>query len=240
MDARAYAPLAHSIAARGVTVVVPTCPNSICFGSREDSRRMALAMSSHADVQTWVLSGHSLGGRAAVQFLASLQVVDPDPLVASLHVGNNSDATFSISGLFMVASYPGVDVSAMKIPCLSVTGGLDGVLNWTNFENSKALLPKARQFVSIPAGNHGGFGDYIDGPGYIGMDNNATINASAQQQRTVDALWVHLIDQISCSKDGHGFADTKNTTNKGSVPTLSCCLQAVLLFFHLMVVGSHC
>ena len=62
VDPRAYAPIAHAIAAQAnLVAIVPMPLNLAVFGSD----RAASVIQAYPDIQQWVIGGHSLGGSMA-------------------------------------------------------------------------------------------------------------------------------------------------------------------------------
>ena len=127
---------------------------------------IASALKTHAttaQVTSWVLGGHSLGGQAASQ-LADLP---------------------SITAIFLHASYPGA--SLKKLPVLQVLAEHDGLMKAKalympkGIEKAKALyMPAAAVVHVIAGGNHAGFGFY--GPQkFPCADGERTISLAEQQ-----------------------------------------------------------
>ncbi len=109
----------------------------------------------------WYIGGHSLGGAVAANYAAA----------------------HDLDGVILLASYPTRDVEE---PMLIICGSEDGVVN-------RERLAAADQFgavekVTVPGGNHAGFGDY----GRQSGDKTAAISADEQQQTTADAIlaWI--------------------------------------------------
>lgn len=85
-----------------------------------------------------------------------------------------------------MASYAddGGSLSATGLSALQITGTADGVLNWEEWEKTKANLPADTAFISIDGGNHGQFGSY----GMQKGDNAPEITEDEQLQNVVQAL----------------------------------------------------
>ena len=65
VDARAYAPAAHAIAAQGYLVVITPMPlNLAVFGVD----RAADVVKAFPSIKHWAIGGHSLGGSMAASF----------------------------------------------------------------------------------------------------------------------------------------------------------------------------
>ncbi len=164
VDARAYATYARDVAQQGHAVALAKMPLSLAV-LKPDAADELLDAPELAATDTWAIGGHSLGGVMAARYAAS----NPD----------------RIGGLVLLASYPdsAADLSASMIAATSVTGTLDGVLNWEAWEAARPLMPSGSTFVSIEGGNHAQFGDYGPQQG----DNPATISAQEQRARSVGA-----------------------------------------------------
>jgi hypothetical protein len=162
VDPRAYAPIAHSIAAQGYLVVIVPMPlNLAVFGAN----RAESVIQSYPDIQNWVIGGHSLGGS-----------------MAALYADKHRD---QINGLVLWASYPASsnDLSDSNTKVISIFGTQDGLATKDKIDASRVLLPADTTWVPIEGGNHGQFGWYGDQPG----DNPATISRQDQQSQIIQA-----------------------------------------------------
>jgi pimeloyl-ACP methyl ester carboxylesterase len=162
VDPRAYAPIAHSIAAQGYLVVIVPMPlNLAVFGAN----RAAAVIQAFPDIQRWVIGGHSLGGS-----------------MAALYTDKNRE---QINGLALWASYPASsnNLSDSNLKVTSIYGTQDGLATKDKIDASRALLPADTTWVPIEGGNHGQFGWYGDQPG----DNPATISRQDQQAQILQA-----------------------------------------------------
>ncbi len=163
VDYRAYAPMAHELAARGFLVVIPRMPlNLAVFGIEKP----ADVMKGETQVKHWVIGGHSLGGSMAANYLYK------------------HPADFS--GLVFLASYPANSNNLKDYAgdILSLSGSLDGLATPEKIAASKALLPDSTKFVVIEGGDHAYFGWYGDQKG----DNPATISREEQQKVVVESI----------------------------------------------------
>ncbi len=163
VDYRAYAPMAHQLAAQGFLVLIPRMPlNLAVFGIDKASEGIALA----PIVKHWVIGGHSLGGSMAANFLFN----HPD----------------QFEGLVFLASYPASsdDLSTYAGQVLSISGSLDGLATPAKIAASHALLPQDTKFIEINGGNHAYFGWYGDQAG----DNIASISRDDQQKIVVESV----------------------------------------------------
>lgn len=171
VDARAYAPVLRTIAARGYLVVnVPMPLNLAVFGvSRADA-----VISSFPDIQHWAIGGHSLGGAMAARYAHD----HPD----------------SIDGLVLWAAYAETDFSlaGRDVAAASIYGTRDGLAVEEEIVKSQTTLPDDARFVAIEGGNHAQFGHYGSQAG----DNPATISRDAQQATVIDVT-ISVLEQAS-------------------------------------------
>ncbi|MGB8644308.1 MAG: alpha/beta hydrolase [Anaerolineae bacterium] len=171
VDPRAYAPMAHAIAAQGYLVVIPPMPLALAFfgiGVGQD------VMNAYPQIRSWAVAGHSLGGVAAASFAASR----PD----------------RVQALALWASYPadGDSLATSTLKVVSIYATQDGLSTGAKIDTSRKLLPASTQWVEIMGGNHGQFGWY----GAQSGDGTATISREDQQKQIVDAT-VALLKEIS-------------------------------------------
>jgi dienelactone hydrolase len=161
VEYRAYAPILHQIAARGVFVVLVPVKLNLAFFDVEAG---APALKDFPQIKVWVTGGHSLGGVASAMFAQN----HPE-----------------IRGVVFWASYPADDkLKNSGIKMLSIYGTQDGGLDHgAKIEHYKAFEPADTVFVVIEGGNHGQFGDYGPQPG----DKPATISPQEQWQQTTEA-----------------------------------------------------
>jgi pimeloyl-ACP methyl ester carboxylesterase len=162
VDARAYAPTARAIAARGYLVAVVPMPLNLAI---LDADAAAGVIEAHPEIERWAVGGHSLGGAMAARFAR-----DNDDLV---------------DGLALWAAYPaqGDDLSARELAVLSVYGTRDGVASPAEIDASRARLPDGTRWVAVEGGNHAQFGWYGD----QGGDNPAAVSREIQQAQVVSA-----------------------------------------------------
>jgi hypothetical protein len=171
VDPRAYAPLAHDIAARGSVVVVTPMLLNLAILSPEKAQNV---IDSYQGIRAWTIGGHSLGGSMAARF-------------AGLH-------TNEIKGLVLWASYPARsdDLSALALPVLSVSASRDGLATPAKIAAARLLLPSATMYQPIGGGNHAQFGSYGTQMG----DHAATI-AAAEQWRLVVQATTDFLAQVA-------------------------------------------
>lgn len=170
VDPRSYAPLARALAENGhLAIIVPMPLNLAVFSPN----RATEIISTFPEIDDWVISGHSLGGAMAANF-----------------VYQNPTA---VNGLALLAAYPASnnDLSNRDISVVSIFGTNDGLADLETIQNSRSLLPVDTRWVEIPGGNHAQFGWYGDQSG----DNPATISHEDQQTITVQAI-LDLLNEI--------------------------------------------
>ncbi len=170
VDYRSYAPLAHAIANEGyLTVIVPMPLNLAVFGANAAND----VITSHPEITSWAIGGHSLGGTMAAQFAYQ----------------NPS----KIEGLVLWAAYPasGNNMSSYKLQVTTIQGSNDGLVSTSQIQSSLEMLPLTTVYVEIQGGNHAQFGYYGDQSG----DNPATITRELQQNQTLNAT-VELLQEL--------------------------------------------
>lgn len=170
VDARAYAPIAYQIAARGYLVVIVPMPLSLAV---LDAGAAADVIAAHPEIQHWAVGGHSLGGAMAANF-------------AKKHPE-------AVDGLVFWASYPANsdDLSQSALQVVSISASLDGLATGEKIDASRELLPVDTTWVVIQGGNHAQFGWFGDQSG----DNVAAISREDQQAQIVQAT-VSLLETI--------------------------------------------
>lgn len=159
VEATAYAPLLHSIAAQGVDCYLVEMPYYLAFfGLNKAGDIMAANNYDH-----WYIAGHSLGGVAASQFARG-----------------HSD---QLDGIIFLASYS-TDFLPSKLRAACLHGTNDKVLNASALENNHINLPSDAVDVVIEGGNHAQYGNY----GFQKGDGEATITAREQQRITAQTI----------------------------------------------------
>jgi pimeloyl-ACP methyl ester carboxylesterase len=118
----------------------------------------------HLEIESWYMSGHSLGGS-----------------MASSYIAENSK---EFDGIILLASYSTADLSALGLDVLSIYGSNDGVLNMEKYEEYKPNLPEDFKEVVINGGCHAYFGAYGEQEG----DKKATITREEQIEITVKEI----------------------------------------------------
>ena len=167
VDARAYAPMAHDIAAQGYLVVIVPMPLNMAFF---DANRASDVIAKYPSIKRWAIGGHSLGGVAAAMFVKS-------------HPG-------ATQGIAFWASYPADSMVDSRVTALSIYGTNDGAVD--QLVRARNLMPALTKWVVIEGGNHGQFGWY----GLQSGDGTATISRETQQEQIVNAT-IELLNQLS-------------------------------------------
>ncbi|MHB1017282.1 MAG: alpha/beta hydrolase [Coriobacteriia bacterium] len=169
VDPAAYASLMQQLSENGVLAVIAPMPLDLAVF---DIGRADDVIAAYADIDTWVLGGHSLGGAMAAEYVKG--------------------GPGEIDGVVFLASYPAesTDLSGLPVSVLSLYGTEDGV-SGDVFQDSLQRLPDDTSLVEIDGGNHAQFGHYGPQDG----DGVATIGRDEQQRITVDAI-LELIDAL--------------------------------------------
>lgn len=162
VDYRSYAPIAHRIATQGfLTIIAPMPLNLAVFGVNAAND----IITTYPQITSWAIGGHSLGGTMAAQFAYE----------------NPS----KIAGLILWAAYPasGNNMSKYSLLVITIYGNNDGLVSYSEIQDSLNLLPPTTIQVEIDGGNHAQFGWYGDQPG----DNDAEITREKQQSQILNA-----------------------------------------------------
>lgn len=135
VEAEAYAPLLHRLAAGGLDVCLVRMPLRMAFlGQNRADDVMAACPYEH-----WYIGGHSLGGA-----------------VAALYAADNGEA---VEGLVLCAAYPTKPLDDGLIE-ISLTGSEDRVVSRARQESGRSLAPACSYTYVIEGGNHAQFGSY--------------------------------------------------------------------------------
>ena len=156
VDPRAYLATVRPLAERGHLVVVVKPPLDLAFLGSAPA-----AFDAHPEVGGWAVGGHSLGGVAA-----ATAVGDP-----------------RVRGLFLWASYPARDLSAVAVAAASVSAERDGLATPADIDASRLRLPPATVFTQVPGAVHAFFGDYGPQAG----DGTPTVDRATAQRQIVAA-----------------------------------------------------
>ncbi len=159
VEASAYAPLLHRLAAGGMDAMLVEMPFRLAvFGTGKAEN----VIEAH-DYRHWYIGGHSLGGVMAADYAA-----------------DHEDA---VEGVVLLAAYPSKKL-ADPLTEISIYGSHDRVLNMTSMEKARGFASSDFREHVIRGGNHAQFGNYGTQRG----DGTAKISADAQQQETVRLL----------------------------------------------------
>lgn len=168
VQAESYAVLASKLAENGYTTIIVKMPfNLAFFGSNKADDVIA----NHSEIDTWIISGHSLGG-----------------VFASDYAVNNQD---KIDGVVYLAAYPSADASNATFKALSLRGSLDNLTQESDISDNKNKFPANTTFITIEGGNHFNFGNY----GVQKGDNNSTITREEQQNQAVNYI-IQFIENL--------------------------------------------
>jgi hypothetical protein len=157
----AYAGFCHRLAEEGFYVVLLHMPFNLAFFDANAGKSIP---SSHPEITSWYLAGHSLGGAMAASYIAT-------------------DVS-SWSGLILFASYSTVDLSGSGLKTFTFYGSEDRVMNRSNYESNKVHLPSDNLETIIDGANHDGWGNY----GVQRGDGEALISGEEQQSIAVQIL----------------------------------------------------
>ncbi|WP_313355411.1 alpha/beta hydrolase [Microbacterium sp.] len=141
----------------GITVVITRPWLNLAFF---DPRGLDAFTSAAPDVDSWMVSGHSLGGVRACQLAP-----DADALV-------------------LFASYCATDLSDYRMPVLSVSGSEDGLSTPQKVADARDLLPADARLVEIDGASHASFGAY----GPQGGDGEPTVSDQAVRARITELI----------------------------------------------------
>jgi len=166
VDPIAYAPPAHTIAAKGYLTVIVKMKNNLAIG--ETAERASKVLSDYGEIKKWVIGGHSMGGAASCYYAKNF--------------------TDNVDGVILWAAYPTeiwrIDDKDLKV--ISIYGTKNP--NLENFEASAEHLPPDTLFVVIEGGNHSQFGWYDASLCPEGMDRTpADITIEEQQNQIIQA-----------------------------------------------------
>ena len=157
VEYRAYLPLCHKIAAKGIDcfLVEMPCNLAILDIDKADS------VFGNYSYSEWIIGGHSLGGAAAALYAA----------------GHREQ----VQGLILLGAYPTKQLGK-DLRVLEMYGSEDRVLNRSKLLKGNAYLPEHTVSEEIPGGSHAGFGCYGPQKG----DGQALISGEEQQEITAE------------------------------------------------------
>lgn len=158
VDSEAYLPLMKRLAEGGIDCFLLDMPMRMAIFDKYSADKVT----NKYDYDTWLVSGHSMGGMIASGYAADHKIID---------------------GAVLLAAYP-----TEKLPdstaLLSVYGTDDGVLDLNAYNSAKSNFPVNSKEIVIEGGNHAQFGDY----GAQSGDGKAKISPEEQQKQTVRAI----------------------------------------------------
>ena len=164
VEAEAYAPLLHRLAAEGMDVYLVAMPFHLAvFGQNEAS-----AIIQNNSYPTWFIGGHSLGGAVAANYAAAHGE--------------------ELSGLVLCAAYPTKELPDGLIE-ISIYGSEDRVLDPDRLKEGRTFAPERAVEDEIEGGNHAQFGNYGPQTG----DGEARISAEEQQLKTVQLITAYAL-----------------------------------------------
>lgn len=156
VDPKAYVPLCRKIADSNIKVYLIKMPWRLASKGYNKPKELHLLDDT---TKTYILSGHSQGGKMAAQFVyENPTLIDKLILIATTHPRD-------------------ISLSDCKIPLMKIYGSKDGVADEKSIINNKAKLPLATKFVRIEGANHSQFGYY----GFQLGDHTAAISREQQQ-----------------------------------------------------------
>lgn len=168
VDPKAYVPLCRKISENGIKVYLIKMPWRLATKGYEIPKKLNLFADK---TKTYILSGHSQGGKMAAQFVKE----NPDLIQKLILIGTTHPRDISLA--------------ESKIPILKIYGSNDGIADEKTIFKNKSKLPANTEFIKIEGANHGQFGYY----GFQLGDDSATISPEKQQEETLR----HILTFIS-------------------------------------------
>jgi len=163
VDTKAYIPLVRNIAQNNIKVYLIKMPWRQATMGYQKPMELGILKDS---TMTYLLAGHSQGGKMAAQFVyENPEVVDKLILIGTSHPRDISLVNYNR-------------------PVLKIYGSNDGVADEASIMKNKVKLPSSTKFAKIEGGNHSQFGHY----GFQFGDNRASISRQQQQQQTLNRI----------------------------------------------------
>lgn len=163
VDPKAYIPLCRKIAESNVRVLLIKMPWRLASKGYNKPKELGLLDDT---TKTYILSGHSQGGKMAAQFVhENPGLIDKLVLIGTSHPRD-------------------ISLANSKIPILKIYGSNDGVADEKTILDNKPQLPPTAKFVRIEGANHSQFGDY----GFQLGDSKAGISREKQQNETIENI----------------------------------------------------
>jgi len=171
VDPQAYAGLMRTISEGGYLVVVPSMPINMAIFNTNAANPIIAA---YPEIDRWVIGGHSVGGTAAVLYVAA----NPD----------------QIAGLAIWSSYPAnnSDISKLSLPVILLYGSNEIRVTDESVGARQHLLPPHTLYIKIEGGDHHQFGAYQ----LTREDDLATISR-AEQHTQILAPMFDLLQAVS-------------------------------------------
>jgi pimeloyl-ACP methyl ester carboxylesterase len=171
VDPKSYAPMARKISENGYNVHLIKMPWRMATKGYNKIKEL---FNLTKEDKTYVLGGHSQGGKMAAQFVYE----NPD-LMAGLYL--------------LGTSHPrDIDMSNISIPTIKIYAEHDGLASVEEVKENENKLPKNRESALISGGNHAQFGHL----GTLFMDGTATITREEQQALTLEYL-LNFLNRIT-------------------------------------------
>lgn len=159
-----YLPLLTQISGNGIDCFLVEMPFNLAFLDINSADNII----NEYDYNHYVISGHSLGGVMAAQYVNET---------------NNTDA------LILLGAY---STKYIDKPVLSIYGSQDKVLNMETYQENLPLISKNLSEVIIDGGNHGQIGNYGAQEG----DGTAKITPQKQQNEITEEI-INFIDKLN-------------------------------------------
>ncbi len=157
VECEAYAPLMSEIAGLGIDCYLLDMPFRLAIFNISAADK--ILSDESLGYRNIFLAGHSLGG-----------------VCAGLYAAKNAD---KVNGIIFLASYP-TEKLPEALPCLSIYGSNDRVLNMKAYEASSENFPSGTKTCVIAGGNHAQFGSYGAQKG----DGEPAVSPEQQWQQT--------------------------------------------------------
>ncbi len=166
VEAEAYAPFLHLLAANGIDVCLVRMPLRLAIFGKD----RADALWSKYTHPNRYIGGHSLGGA-----------------IASEYAARHADL---LSGLVLCASYP-VEPLPESLRTIQIYGSRDTVLNPKRMERASAFFPESAAITVLPGANHAGFGNYGTQKG----DGTPSLPPEKQQKEAAEKICSFLFEK---------------------------------------------
>ena len=163
VDPKAYVPLCRRISENGIKVYMIKMPWRLASQGYKIPKELNLFADK---TKTYILSGHSQGGKMAAQFVKE----NPDLIQKLILIGTTHPRDISLA--------------ESRIPIMKIYGSNDGVADERTIFKNKSKLPVSTKFVKIEGANHGQFGYY----GFQLGDDSASISREKKQEETLKKI----------------------------------------------------